>query len=159
MWYGLIKANPETDPRDAYVAAMWLTFIRAPGRQTAPGGPVDLGEIVKSERRTGRKQLPTMSRRRMRDDSETVVYFWCVFRYRRLGWFVWNPRTGYAFRCADQEAVRTLLIEAPHLEPLVFGPSSLRLFPTDKRFTCTRTVQRAESGRNAPSVPVRLNLF
>jgi len=29
----------------AYVAAMWLLFLRAPGRNTAPGEVVDLGEI------------------------------------------------------------------------------------------------------------------
>jgi hypothetical protein len=41
----LIKAHPETDPRDAYIAAMWLLYLRAPGHETAPGEPVDLGEI------------------------------------------------------------------------------------------------------------------
>jgi len=42
----LIEAHPETDPRDAYIAAMWLMFFfRAPRNETAPGEPVDLGEI------------------------------------------------------------------------------------------------------------------
>jgi hypothetical protein len=29
-----------SDP-EAYIAAMWLMFLRAPGRDTAPGEPVD----------------------------------------------------------------------------------------------------------------------
>ena len=41
----LIKATPDFDPREAYIAAMWLMFLRAPGRETAPGELVDLGEI------------------------------------------------------------------------------------------------------------------
>jgi hypothetical protein len=39
----LIKATPKVHPREAYFAAMWLLFLRAPGRETAPGEPVDLG--------------------------------------------------------------------------------------------------------------------
>jgi len=35
----------KTIPHEAYIAAMWLVFLRAPGRETAPGEPVDLGEI------------------------------------------------------------------------------------------------------------------
>ena len=31
--------------REAYIAAMWLMFLRAPGCGTAPGEPVDLYEI------------------------------------------------------------------------------------------------------------------
>jgi len=31
--------------RDAYIAAMWLMFLRAPAQKTGPGEPVDLGEI------------------------------------------------------------------------------------------------------------------
>jgi hypothetical protein len=30
---------------DDYVAAMWLMFLRCPSRPTAPGEPVDLGEL------------------------------------------------------------------------------------------------------------------
>ena len=30
---------------DAHILAMWLMYCRAPGRKTAPGEPVDLGEI------------------------------------------------------------------------------------------------------------------
>jgi len=41
----LIKATPNAHPGEAYIAAMWLMFLRAPGRETAPGEPVDLGEI------------------------------------------------------------------------------------------------------------------
>lgn len=36
--------RPKSD-RETYIQAMWLMFLRAPGRQTAPGEPVDLGEI------------------------------------------------------------------------------------------------------------------
>ena len=38
-------ANPGVDPRELYIAAMYLMFLRAPARKTAPGEPVDLGEI------------------------------------------------------------------------------------------------------------------
>ena len=41
----LIKATPNSDQREAYIAAMWLMLLSAPGRKTAPGEPVDLGEI------------------------------------------------------------------------------------------------------------------
>lgn len=40
----LIKLTPDPD-RSAHIAAMWLMFLRAPEGQTAPGEPVDLGEI------------------------------------------------------------------------------------------------------------------
>ena len=33
----------ECDER--YILAMWLMFLRTPGRKTTPGEPVDLGEI------------------------------------------------------------------------------------------------------------------
>jgi len=38
-------AKPDIDPRELYIAAMYLMFLRAPARKTAPGEPVDLGEI------------------------------------------------------------------------------------------------------------------
>lgn len=34
------------------------------------------------------------------------------FAYRSFGHFVWNKRSGYAFRCADEEAVRSVLAES-----------------------------------------------
>jgi hypothetical protein len=37
--------NTLNSDREAYIAAMWLMFLRAPGRSTAPGEPVDLREI------------------------------------------------------------------------------------------------------------------
>jgi hypothetical protein len=40
-----LPANSGIDPRELYIAAMYLIFLRAPGRKTAPGEPVDLGEI------------------------------------------------------------------------------------------------------------------
>ena len=41
----IVKRIPKIDPLEAHIAAMWLMFLRAPGRETAPGEPVDLGEI------------------------------------------------------------------------------------------------------------------
>jgi hypothetical protein len=46
------------DAQEAYIAAMWLMFLRAPGRQTAPGEPVDLGEIGETRGRTWTKLTP-----------------------------------------------------------------------------------------------------
>ena len=47
MQLSLVKIPPRSQQEihDLYVAAMWLMFLRAPGRETAPGEPVDLGEI------------------------------------------------------------------------------------------------------------------
>jgi hypothetical protein len=41
------------DAREAHIAAMWLMFLRAPGSETAPDEPVDLGEIGKCEKKVG----------------------------------------------------------------------------------------------------------
>lgn len=42
----LVKFQPpRSSKREEYIAAMWLMFLRAPGRETAPGEVVDLGEI------------------------------------------------------------------------------------------------------------------
>jgi hypothetical protein len=41
----IVKSKTKLDAHEMYVAAMWLMFLRAPGRQTLPGEPVDLGEI------------------------------------------------------------------------------------------------------------------
>jgi hypothetical protein len=38
------RPNPR-DAQEAHIAAMWILFLRAPGNQTAPGEPVDLGEV------------------------------------------------------------------------------------------------------------------
>ena len=38
-------AKPGVDPREAYIAYMFASYLRAPGRKTAPGERVDLGEI------------------------------------------------------------------------------------------------------------------
>jgi len=44
---GLVKFQPPRSSKEQedYIAAMWLMFLRAPGRETAPGEVVDLGEI------------------------------------------------------------------------------------------------------------------
>jgi hypothetical protein len=39
------KTNPGGNPRDSLLLAYWLMFLRAPGRNTLPGEPIDLGEI------------------------------------------------------------------------------------------------------------------
>jgi len=36
---------PARDLREEYILAMWLMFLRAPGRETLPGECMDLGEI------------------------------------------------------------------------------------------------------------------
>ena len=33
--------------------------------------------------------------------------------YRRLGNFVWNSQSRYAFRCVDEEAVLSVIRESP----------------------------------------------
>jgi hypothetical protein len=42
-----VKFQPprSSTERENYIAAMWLMFLRAPGRETAPGEVVNLGEI------------------------------------------------------------------------------------------------------------------
>ena len=40
-----MDVNKSSDDHEAYIAAMWLMFLRAPGRKTGPGEIVDLGEI------------------------------------------------------------------------------------------------------------------
>jgi len=54
----LIKATPKVDPREAHIAAMWLMFLRAPGRETLPGEPVDLGEIGEVREKSWTKMTP-----------------------------------------------------------------------------------------------------
>jgi hypothetical protein len=38
-------AKPGIDPRESYIAAMYLMFLRAPGLKTAPGEPTDVAEM------------------------------------------------------------------------------------------------------------------
>jgi len=42
----------------AYIEAMWLMFLRAPGRQTAPGELVDLGEIGVTKEKDWQRATP-----------------------------------------------------------------------------------------------------
>jgi hypothetical protein len=53
----LIKA-PNFDLREAHIAAMWLMFLRASGRETAPGEPVNLGEIGEVREKNWAKATP-----------------------------------------------------------------------------------------------------
>jgi hypothetical protein len=43
---------------DAYVLAMYLMYCRAPGRKTAPGEAVDLGEIGSAPEIVVRRTTP-----------------------------------------------------------------------------------------------------
>jgi hypothetical protein len=54
----LIKPSPNFDQHEAYVAAMWLMFLRAPARKTAPGEPEDLGEIGEVREKNWTKATP-----------------------------------------------------------------------------------------------------
>jgi hypothetical protein len=49
---------PTQDSREAYVVAMWLLFLRAPGCETVPGEPVDLGEIGEVREKNWAKATP-----------------------------------------------------------------------------------------------------
>jgi hypothetical protein len=56
---GLVRIpKPTQDLREAHIAAMWLLFLRAPGRETAPGEPVDLGEIGEVREKNWAKATP-----------------------------------------------------------------------------------------------------
>ncbi len=48
--------EPRVDPQ--YIAYMWLRFLLAPGRKTAPGEPVDLGEIGQVRGKNWSKATP-----------------------------------------------------------------------------------------------------
>ena len=54
----LIRTIPNAHPHEAYIAAMWLMFLRAPGRETAPGEQVDLGEIGEVREKNWEKFTP-----------------------------------------------------------------------------------------------------
>ncbi len=71
---GLVKFQPlrSSEEREHYIAAMWLMFLRAPGRETAPGEAIDLGEIGHAaEQPTFQRWCPySPAERRDRDVSE-----------------------------------------------------------------------------------------
>ncbi len=52
------KFKPGIDPQEAHIAAMWLMFLRAPGRKTLPGECVDLGEIGTAAEKSGSRDTP-----------------------------------------------------------------------------------------------------
>ncbi len=63
----IIRAEKDArDAREAYVAAMWLMFLRAPAKQTAPGEPVDLGEIGEAPEKSFERLTPYSLARPMR---------------------------------------------------------------------------------------------
>jgi len=41
----IIKPASHIDPREIYIAYMFVCYLRAPSRKTGPGEVVDLGEI------------------------------------------------------------------------------------------------------------------
>jgi hypothetical protein len=42
----------------AFIAAMWLLYCQTPGQATAPGEPVDLGEIGSSPEKSWERLTP-----------------------------------------------------------------------------------------------------
>jgi hypothetical protein len=50
------RPTPQFDV-DAFILSRWLMFLRAP-RQTAPGAPVDLGEIGAAPEKTWTRVTP-----------------------------------------------------------------------------------------------------
>jgi hypothetical protein len=64
----IIKYQPKPDPadRETYIAAMWRMFCRAPGRKTAPGEAVDLGEIGHDREKDWERLTPYSLARRAR---------------------------------------------------------------------------------------------
>ena len=47
-------------------------------------------------------------------------YLQLVVAYQRFRYFVWNPKTRYAFRCVTADAMCSLVEEFPHFERLVW---------------------------------------
>jgi hypothetical protein len=56
----IVKSSktPGTDAYEAFIAAMWIMFLRAPGRKTGPGEPVDLGEIGQVKEKDWKRMTP-----------------------------------------------------------------------------------------------------
>jgi len=46
------------DRNDKFIFAMYLMFLRAPGRNTFPGEPVDPGEIGQVKEKDWERQTP-----------------------------------------------------------------------------------------------------
>jgi hypothetical protein len=46
------------DHTDKFIFAMYLMFLRAPGRDTLPGEPVDLGEIGQVKQKDWERLTP-----------------------------------------------------------------------------------------------------
>jgi hypothetical protein len=56
---GLVKFERKTEEIfEAYVLAQFLMYCRAPGRQTAPGEVVDLGEIGSTAEKNWERLTP-----------------------------------------------------------------------------------------------------
>jgi hypothetical protein len=53
-----IIKTPGRDLREKHILMYWLMFCRAPGRKTAPGEPVDLGEIGSAREKNWERMTP-----------------------------------------------------------------------------------------------------
>ena len=63
----LVKFQPRPSPADAreiFIAAMMAMYMRAPARKTAPGEPVDLGEIGQDREKAWERLTPYSLARR-----------------------------------------------------------------------------------------------
>ena len=63
----LKQSTPSADPDEIFLAAMLLMYMRAPGRKTVPGEPVDLGEIGQDAPKTWERLTPYSLTQRRRD--------------------------------------------------------------------------------------------
>jgi hypothetical protein len=62
--------KPGIDPRELYIAAMFLMYMRAPGQRTAPGEIVDLGEIGEVREKNWSRLTPYFLVRHNEDDKD-----------------------------------------------------------------------------------------
>lgn len=58
------KRKPPKPTVDSHILAMWLLYCRAPGKSTAPGEPVDLGEIGQDREKDWERLTPYSPARR-----------------------------------------------------------------------------------------------
>jgi hypothetical protein len=56
-----VRGAHRANAHDNYVAAMWIRFLLAPGTPTAPGEPVDLGEIGEVRQKNWERLNPYMT--------------------------------------------------------------------------------------------------
>jgi len=54
----IVKSKLSANSREAYIAYMFCFYLHAPGRETLPGEPVDLGEIGHVKEKDWERQTP-----------------------------------------------------------------------------------------------------